>query len=142
MPLTNVCVEIFENVGKDFTGRATAAVVGKTFAAVTGIQSGPDITSTALPATYDGGNFQVATCPAGQRCDGVFAYDVATGQAVPIKAPGKVLPVTAGAAITAGQEVEVGANGRAIPVASGRAVGKAWTTQGTAGNDVYVRLYA
>ena len=70
---------------------------------------------------------------------GVAAFDAAVGAQVSVIGEG-VVPVTAGAAITAGAEVEVGTGGKAITLASGKAVGRALTT--AANNaDVYVRLY-
>lgn len=141
MPV-NTCIELFTEVDDDLSVRATANVVGKTFGAISAdIQSGPAVTTTALPATWDGGNFQAATCPAGAKADGVFAYDALAGQLLPLKAPGKIVPVTAGAAITAGQEVQSDAAGKAIPLAAGRACGKAYTTAAS-GTDCFVRLYA
>lgn len=137
----NICVELFDHADQDISVRATATVVGKTFANISAdIQSGPDITTTSLPTTYDGGNFQGATCAAGAKPVGVWAYDGVSGQLIPVKA-GKIVPVTVGAAITAGQEVEVGASGRAIPLASGRPAGKAYTSQSTTGQDAYIRVY-
>lgn len=139
----NICVELFTDLDDDLSVRATATVVGKTFADLSAdIQSGPDITTTDLPVAYDGGNFQGATAAAGVKPIGVWAFDGVAGQLLPVKAPGKIVPVTAGAAITAGQEVEVGASGRAIPLATGKPAGKAFTAQPTVGSDVYIRIYA
>ncbi len=141
MPV-NICYELFTEVDDDLSVRATANVVGKTFGAISAdIQSGPAVTTTALPVTWDGGNFQAATCGAGVKADGVFAYDALAGQLLPLKAPGKIVPVTAGAAITAGQEVQSDAAGKAIPLAAGRPCGKAFTTA-AANADCFVRLYA
>jgi hypothetical protein len=139
--MNNPCIPLFKP-GKDITGHTTAAVVGKTFANISGnIQSGPTITSTALPATYDGGNFQVATCAAKARAIGVFAYDRAEAEKVPIlRGSGLIVPVTASGAITAGEEVEVGAEGKAAKLAAGVAVGKAYTTAAN-GEDCFVSLY-
>lgn len=138
---TNQCIPLFKGGNVPVTVRVTANVTGKTFGAISAnIQSGPDITSTALPTTWDGGNLQAATCTAAAKADGVFAYDQTSGEIVPLHGSDAVVPVTAGAAITAGQEVEVGTGGKAIPLASGKAVGKATTT--AANNaDCYVRLY-
>lgn len=137
----NVCVPLFKGGDKDLTVRASAAVVGKTFGAFSAnIQSGPEITTTALPTTWDGGNLQAATCPAGARPDGVFGYDQASGQVLPLLRSGSVVPVTAGAAITAGQEIEVGAAGRAIPLNAGTVAGKA-TTSAAITADCFIELY-
>jgi len=141
----NICVPLFKGGEKDITVRATAAaVVGKTFAKLSdAFESGPVITTAVLPATYDGGNVPAITCPAGERCSGVFAYDAAITTVVPMIRAGKghaIVPVTAGATITAPAEVEVGANGKAITLASGIAVGRA-TTDGVLNGDVFVELY-
>lgn len=143
MPL-NPCVELFTEIDDDLSVRATANVTGKTFGAISAdIQSGPAVTTTALPSTWDGGNFQAATCGAGLKADGVFAYDAAAGVLVPLKAPGKIVPVTSGAAITAGTEVMSDANGKAVPLTgTNRPCGKAFTTVTGSGLDVYVRVYA
>lgn len=137
----NICVPLFKGGDKDTTVRVTADVVGKTFGAISAnIQSGPVITTAVLPTTYDGGNLQMATCGAGLKADGVFAYDQTSGGVVPVLGSGNIVPVTAGGTVTAGQQVEVGSNGRAITLASGIAVGKA-TTSATVGNDCFVDLY-
>lgn len=119
----NTCVPLFPDP-KDISVRATAAVVGKTFADISAnIQSGPAITTAALDAAYDGGNVQAATCGVGVKPIGVFAYDRAEGELVPLKCvPGSVVPVTAGAAITAGQEVQSGAGGKAVPLTPAAAI--------------------
>lgn len=152
----NTCVPLYRP-GGDLTGFTTAAVVGKTFADISAdIQSGPDITQTALDAVYDGGNIQVATCAPGARPIGVFAYDQVQGAVVPLLlGPGFVVPVTAGAAITAGDEVQVGTSGQAIPTTSTAAVAAAlltgvvgsnnaltWTAKdaGADGNEITVAL--
>lgn len=141
MPL-NISVPLFKSGEKDQTYRVTADVVGKTFAAVSGdIQSGPVITTVVLPSTFDGGNEQAATCAAGAKAVGVFAYNQASGGVVPVIGKGATTNVTSGAAITAGVELEVGTGGKAITLASGRPVGIAKSTVGGANLDVYVELY-
>jgi hypothetical protein len=141
MALNNVCHPMF-GTGEPITGHTSAAVVGKTFAAISGpIQSGPNITTVALSTTFDGGNIVVATAAAKAKAIGVFAYDRAINEPVPVlyKAGG-VLPLTAGEAITAGEQVEVGAAGKPIKLAAGTAVGVAVTTAAN-GEDVFIRLY-
>lgn len=138
---SNVCTPLFNGGDKPVTYRTSASVTGKTFAAVSGnIQSGPDITSTTLPTTFDGGNFQAATCGAGLKAAGVFAFDAASGAVVPVLKQGNIVPVTAGGAITAGAQVEVGSGGKAVTIASGIAVGIAHTT-GVNNADCYIELY-
>ena len=140
----NICVPLFKGGEKNVTVRTTAAVVGKTFGSISAnIQSGPELTVATLPATYDGGNFQAATCGTGLKPDGVFAYDVVSGDVVPLirQQGGAIVPVTSGAAITAGAEVEVGAAGKVITLATGKVAGKATTTAAGANVDCYVELY-
>jgi hypothetical protein len=139
--LKNVCTPMF-GADKPVTFHTTAVVVGKTFADISAtIQSGPNIESVSLPSAFDGGNLCAATCAAKGKAIGVFAYDRAEGEPVPVLyEAGAIVPVTAGEAITAGEEVEVGANGKAIKLAAGKAVGKATTTAAN-GKDCFVRLY-
>jgi hypothetical protein len=138
---TNTCTPLFDGGDDPITVRASAGVTGKRFGAISAnIQSGPDITTAVLPTTWDGGNLQAATCGAGLRADGVFAYDQVSGGVLPFWQSGNIVPVTAGATITAGQEIEVGTAGKAIPLAAGKAVGKAYTSAASAA-DCYVELY-
>lgn len=140
MPV-NTCTPLFDGGDDPITVRASAGVTGKRFGAISAnIQSGPDITTAVLPTTWDGGNLQAATCGAGLKADGVFAYDAASGAIVPFWQSGNVVPVTAGGTVTAGQEVEVGATGKAITLAAGKAVGKAYTSA-VLDADCYVELY-
>ena len=138
---TNVCTPLYRP-GDEITGHTSAAVVGKTFADISGnIQSGPQVESVSLPSTFDGGNIVVATCAAKLKPIGVFAYDRTEGEAVTLLCtPGLVVPVTAGGAITAGEEVEVGAEGKAVKLGEGKAAGRAFTTAAS-GKDCFVRLY-
>lgn len=137
----NVCTPLYKP-GQDITGHCTAPVVGKTFLDISAtIQSGPTITSVNLPATYDGGNIQVATAAAKAKAIGVAAYNQEEGKKVPLLCgAGYVVPVTASGAITAGEEVEVGAEGKAAKLAAGKPVGKAFNTVAN-GEDCFVRLY-
>lgn len=145
----NICVPLFKGGEKDLTVKVTAAVVGKTFGAISAtIESGPEITTAVLPATYDGGNLRAATCGAGAKPDGVFAYDAAINTIVPLirQQGGAVVPVTSGAAITAGVEVMSDAAGKAIPWTSAaseanRKAGKATNTVAGANLDCYIELY-
>ena len=138
----NICVPLFKSGEKDQTVFTTAAVVGKTFAAISAnIQSGPEITTAVLPATYDGGNMQAATCAAGAAPDGVFAYDAAINTVVPVIKATATVPITSGAAVAAGVEVEVGAAGKVITLASGKAAGKCKVAAAGANVDCYVELY-
>lgn len=98
------------NPGTDLTAVAAGAVVGKTFAAY----SGPMID----------GNISVATAAAGSAAAGVIKYDADVEEFVGVaRGSGRVVTVTAGAALTAGEAVEVGPGGAAIPATAGMVVG-------------------
>ena len=126
--MANECIPLYQP-GKHITTAVATAVTGKTFVDISG--------ATLNPAT--GALISVAPATAAGKVLGVAAFDAAVGAQVPVIGEG-VVPVTAGAAITAGAEVEVGAGCKAITLASGKAVGRALTT--AANNaDVYVRLY-
>ena len=126
--MANECIPLYQP-GKHITAAVATAVTGKTFVDISG--------QTLNPAT--GALISVAPAAAAGKTLGVAAFDAAAGAQVSVIGEG-VVPVTAGAAITAGVEVEVGASGKAITLASGKAVGRALTT--AANNaDVYVRLY-
>lgn len=127
--MANECIPLYQP-GKHLTATvAGAAVTGKTFVDISG--------ATLDPAT--GALISVATATAAGKILGVAAFDAGLAARLSVIGEG-VVPVTAGAAITAGVEVEVGTGGKAITLASGKAVGRALTT--AANNaDVYVRLY-
>jgi hypothetical protein len=115
--------------GNDITCKATEAVAGGTFVALSGALDG------ALP--------QVKPAAAGSRAFGVAARDSVSSDAnrVPVIRGSKiVIPVIAGAAVAFGDEVEVGANGRAIKKASGVAVGRALAA-GNTGAPVFIELF-
>jgi predicted RecA/RadA family phage recombinase len=108
--------------------QAAAAVTGKKFVAVTAPRpSGPMIPATAQVGASDptdGGRIQVGPPAAGGQVLGVASWDAAVGEGVTVVCEG-VLPVIAGAALTAGQAVQVDATGAAIPLAAGTKVGLA-----------------
>lgn len=131
--MANDCIP-YKRPGQDITAKATAAITGKTFVRVSGNRtSGP-----GLAATAEGSVYQMAPCGAGLRAHGVAAWDAANGEQFNVIVAG-VVPVTAGAAITAGQEVEVDAAGKAIPLASGKAVGVAMSGA-SSGQDAEIML--
>jgi hypothetical protein len=133
----NSIVPLYEP-GTRITAAVTAAVTGGKFVRPSGnFQSGP-----LLSTASDGGNIQVATCGAGLRALGVAGYDGATaGDKIPVICGHDiVVPMTAGAAITAGQEVESDANGNPIPLATGRPNGMAISGAAN-GATVYIRLF-
>jgi hypothetical protein len=118
------------------TGRATAAVTRSRFLALTAAMD------PALNTSIDGGVPGVAHAAAGAKAIGVSMGDQPTvGGMVAFEGnPGKVVPVEAGAAVTAGAEVQSDATGRAIPLAAGRANGTAWTAAGAAGTIIFVQI--
>lgn len=139
------------------TGQATAAVTGKRFVVVSGprigggIAGGSSVVTTPQIAGYDtttlSGDisdvYQVApAATSGSAVLGVAGQDIPVGQVNLIYKVGQghILPVTAGAAITAGQEVQTDAQGRAIPLAGGKAVGYA-VDSAASGADAEIVLY-
>jgi hypothetical protein len=115
----------FKESGSSLTGKATAAITG----------GGAGGLSSDLANVY-----QVAQCVAGDRGIGVSKWDAANGALVGIHTgPGLIVPVTAGAAITAGQEVQSDANGQAIPLAAGKSLGVAMTGAAN-GADAEIKL--
>lgn len=115
--------------GADLTGKASAAVTGGRFLAITGNR---DATS---------GTITVAHATAAGRICGVSKRDAALGELVPIaRGNSRVVQVTAAANIAAFAEVEVGANGQATTLAAGVAVGYA-VTAATSGGDAEISLY-
>jgi hypothetical protein len=144
--MANECVPYYEP-GAHVTGRATADVVGMTFAALDAAdpdQWAPEglkgtintPTATAIPNVIP-----VVTCGAGGVALGIFQRDVADGALVTImRQPGMVAPVRSGAAIAAGAAVQSDATGRAITLAAGVRIGVAWSAATAAGQLVAVEL--
>lgn len=123
----NECIPWYEDADR-LSAQATAAVNGKRFVKVSAARtSGPLIPATAQIGASDptdGGRIQVAQCVAGDPSLGVSSWDAAIGEGLDVITEG-VVPVVAGAAITAGQEVQSDANGQAIPLAAGKKIGYA-----------------
>jgi predicted RecA/RadA family phage recombinase len=113
---TNLCTPYYEP-GARPTGRAFgSAVVGKRFVA---IAAKKDPGSAGLDAGATGGNILIAPAGANDaKTFGVAEHDAAIGKTTAVLRGGFIVPVTAGAAITAGQKLAVGALGKAIPVAT------------------------
>lgn len=114
---TNLCTPYYEP-GARVTGRAFGApVVGKRFVA---IAAKKDPGSAGLDAGATGGNINIAPAAANDaKYFGVAEHDAAIGKTTAVlRGSGFIVPVTAGAAITAGQKLAVGALGKAIPVAT------------------------
>lgn len=100
------------NPGTDITVIATTAVVGKTFAAISGPRSQNMLS--------------VTTATAGAPTIGVFKYDAAADNMVGIaRGSSRIVTVTADGPITAGSPVEVGADGKATTAGTGTIVGYA-----------------
>lgn len=131
----NVCTPIFED--SDVTYRATAAVIGKRFIAPSGARTGGPGLSTDLQNVY-----RMAHAPAGGAATGVSRYDTPVdGLSAVFGKPGRIVPVTAVAAIAAGQRIEVGAAGQAQPLATAGAVPVAIAmTSAVAGADVEAKI--
>jgi len=125
----------YYEVADRITARCSAAVTGKKFVKI----SGNRISGPGLSAAGDGGTYQVAQTVAGDKAFGVAMWDAAINTMVPVIREG-IVPVTAGAAITAGQEVQSDANGAAIPLAAGKALGLACTGAAN-GADAEIALY-
>lgn len=101
----------FYSEGAEFTCHAGAAITGKRFVKITGAAVGE------RPV--------VVPCTAAAKVFGVAGFDAAAGEGVTVYRLPNVMPVNAGAAITAGQEVESNATGQAIPLAAGKSAGVA-----------------
>jgi hypothetical protein len=133
----NECIPYFD-AGEDISAEAEAAVTGKRFVDISDPQDGP--ANMGLDTTASGGLIQVSHAAAGGKVLGVASYDAAAGGRLYVIRGKKVLPVKAGANITAGNAVEVGTNGQAIPLASGIAVGIA-VDSASSGADCPIALY-
>ena len=105
------------------TARATTAVTGSRLVAPSG--------------TYDS-NFPVTHCGDGASPLGVASADIPSGQLGTLLREG-IVPVIAGATVTAGQSLQSDAQGRVVPRTTGRTVGLA-VANGTTGLPTYVAL--
>jgi hypothetical protein len=134
-PGLNNLANPFYDEGDEVTGYCTAAVTGMTFVKISGPRQpgGPNLVNSAITDSVVGGTISVAPAGAGDKVLGVAMYDQSLGNLVPIFRSPKVMPVTAGAAITAGQEVQSDGNGNAIPVAAGRPAGLAFDSCASGG---------
>jgi Uncharacterized conserved protein (DUF2190) len=124
--VANECIPLYRP-GLDITAVTTGAVVGKTF--------------VDYSAALTTGLVSVVTATAAGKVAGVAAYDAASGARVAvIRGKGQIVPVTAGANITALAEVEVGSGGKVVTAASGVKVGRALSA-GSNNADCFVELY-
>lgn len=121
----NQCIPYFKH-GQDITGEVTGnPVVGKTLAKyVPGGRPGQPKIATAAAGEYPSA--------------GVIGHDQVVGGYVHTLLGG-VVPVTAGADITAGTRVEVGPGGTVIPHAAGEVVGVA-VANAASGKDAAIRI--
>lgn len=134
----NECIPLYEP-GAAISAKAEAAVTGKRFVDISDPKEGP-VLGAGLSSTVEGQNIVCSHAAAGARALGVASYDAGVGERFYVIRGGHVVPVTAGANITAGQQVEVGTSGQAIPLASGIAVGKA-LDDAASGADALIALY-
>lgn len=128
----NECVPLYES-GDRVTIVADGAVSGRRAVKV----------NASKGVSFPGGNLHVIQAVAGDRPDGIAVWDLATGEVGGMIREG-VVPVDAGATVTAGQQVMIDATGRVITwtFAASNAnypIGKAWT-DATVGNPCVVAL--
>jgi hypothetical protein len=139
----NTVLALFEPAD-DITAAVTAAVTSGKFVkvAAAGLQGGPllDISSPTSPLTK-GNLIQVTQCVAGDKAFGVTKWDTAAADdVVGLFTGNQIVPMIAGAAITAGQEIQSDAAGLPIPLAAGKANGLAVSNAAGAAT-VYIQLY-
>lgn len=144
----NECIP-FKTLADTVTAKASAAVTGKTFVAISGNRTGgggggaEGSTTIAVGLSTDGENlYQIKVCGAGVKAFGVAAWDAAITAEVKVYAVGhgNILPVTAGEALTAGWEVESDAAGKAVKLAAGKALGLVLTAAAS-GKDAEILVY-
>lgn len=123
----NECIPLYEP-GKRITIVADGAISGRRCVKV----------NASKGQGFPGANLHVIQAVAGDRPDGVAIWDLVLNEVGAMIRDG-VLPIDAGATVTAGQEVQVDATGRVITLAAGKSIGKAWT-DATVGNPCYVAL--
>lgn len=126
--------------GQQVTARATAAVTGGTFVAISADLADDDA-GALLGAGSEPQGYPSVAPAAGVKALGVATKDADTDESVPVVRTGAIVPVIAGNAITAGAQVETNAAGRAIPLAAGVAVGHALSTVAADGDIVMVAVY-
>ena len=127
--------------GSRVSGRATGAkVIGKRFVA---IAQKKDLGSRELDTGASGGNIRVKPAVADDpKTFGVATFDAEDGKLTTVVRGGFVMPVTAGAALTAGQFVKPGADGKAV-VAADRATAYGMSLSDAAvDQDAIVALYS
>jgi hypothetical protein len=121
------CIPLY-TPGTVLTVQATGDVTAKTFVNISGAMAG------GLP--------KVAPAASGGLTFGVAVRDVKVGgRTTVIRGARVVLPVIAGAAVSAGAEVEVGSFGRAVAAGSGVKVGRALDAAPGVGAEFFIELY-
>ena len=143
----NPITPLFDPADK-VTAAVTGAISSGKFVKIGGnVQGGPrlDVSTSTSPLT--GGNLmQVSLCGAGQKAIGVTRWDTAAaGDVVGLYVGGQIVPMTAGASITADNEVMSDASGNPVPWTSAaseanKALGKA-ISGASNGATVYIKLY-
>jgi hypothetical protein len=123
--------------GDDISAHCEAGVTGRRFVI---ISDPKQVASAALANDTLGGNIVVSPAGNGARAIGIATYDALAGQKVPVMRGHKVVPVEAGAAMTAGDQVQSDASGRAITLAGGFACGVVLNSPTAAGQVAIVAL--
>jgi hypothetical protein len=153
--MVNECIPT-KRPGAIVTIQATGACGGKRFCKISGPRVGGGLTGGTSQVTTAGPGYgantlstdvvdayQAIQCSvSGEAALGVCGWDLATGGVGQVFrfGQGAIVPVVAGANITAGQEVQTDASGRAIPLASGKALGYA-VDSAASGADCEIALY-
>jgi hypothetical protein len=151
----NECIPL-KVPGEAITVQATGTTGGKRFCKISAPRVGGGLTGGTSRVVSSGPGYgantlstdtkdvsQVIQCSvSGEAALGVTGWDLATGDIgkAYTRGHGNVLPIIAGASITAGQEVQTDANGAAIPLASGKALGYALDSAANAA-DCEILLY-
>lgn len=114
------------NPGTDLTANANEAVTGKTFLRYAGAMKN--------------GLISVAPAKPGEAVAGVCKYNAKADDLVGVaRGSGRIVTVTAAAALTAGSAVSVGTNGKAAPAGEGITVGWA-VDDADEGDDALISL--
>lgn len=121
MSANNLCTPYYEPSSR-ITGRATVAVTGKRFVALTAKK---DLGSRELDTGATGGNIKIGPAAANDvRVFGVAETDAAVGKTTTVLRGKFTLPITAGVALAYGDLICVGALGKAVkPAAAERVLG-------------------
>lgn len=121
MSSNNLCTPVYEPSSR-ITGRATTAVTGKRFVA---LSANKDPGSRGLDPAATGGNIKIAPAGANDaRVFGVAETDAGVGEVTTVLRGKFTLPITAGVVLAYGDLICVGALGKAVkPVAAERILG-------------------